>query len=94
LDAGKRTVRDIFNRGRNLEIPFFQRSYVWKDPQWQRFLEDMEIVSDTKQSYFLGSVILKQKRYDIRQRFRLGSNRWTAKINYIKYIFKSIVFKK
>jgi uncharacterized protein with ParB-like and HNH nuclease domain len=61
LEAGKRTVRDIFNRGRNLEIPFFQRSYVWKEQQWQRFLEDMEIVSDTKQSYFLGSVILKQK---------------------------------
>lgn len=61
MEAGKRTVRDIFNRGRNLEVPFFQRSYVWKEPQWQRFLEDMEVVSDTKQSYFLGSVILKQK---------------------------------
>jgi uncharacterized protein with ParB-like and HNH nuclease domain len=61
LDAGKRTLRDIFNRGRNLEIPFFQRSYVWKKAQWQRFLEDMETISDTKQNYFLGSVILKQK---------------------------------
>jgi uncharacterized protein with ParB-like and HNH nuclease domain len=61
LEAGKRTVRDIFNRGRNLEIPFFQRAYVWKEPQWERFLEDMEAVSDTKQDYFLGSVILKLK---------------------------------
>jgi hypothetical protein len=24
MEAGKRTIRDIFNRGRNLEIPFFK----------------------------------------------------------------------
>ena len=39
MEAGKRTIRDIFNRGRNLEIPFFQRSYVWDVEQWQRFLD-------------------------------------------------------
>lgn len=61
MEAGKRTIRDIFNRGRNLEIPFFQRAYVWKDEQWQRFLEDMEMVSKNKKAYFLGSVILKQQ---------------------------------
>lgn len=61
MEAGKRSVRDIFNRGRNLEIPFFQRSYVWEDQQWKRFLEDMIMVSETKKSYFLGSVILKQQ---------------------------------
>ncbi|SUD91752.1 DUF262 domain-containing protein [Psychrobacter phenylpyruvicus] len=61
MEAGKRTIRDIFNRGRNLEIPFFQRAYVWSEEQWQRFLEDMRMVSLTKKPYFLGSVILKQK---------------------------------
>lgn len=61
MEAGKRTVRDIFNRGRNLEIPFFQRAYVWGNEQWQRFLEDMRMVSFTNKPYFLGSVILKQK---------------------------------
>ncbi|PNK60469.1 DUF262 domain-containing protein [Psychrobacter sp. FDAARGOS_221] len=61
MEAGKRTIRDIFNRGRNLEIPFFQRAYVWSDEQWQRFLEDMRMVSLTKKPYFLGSVILKQQ---------------------------------
>ncbi len=59
MEAGKRTIRDIFNRGRNLEIPFFQRAYVWDTEQWQRFLEDMRMVSITKRPYFLGSVILK-----------------------------------
>lgn len=61
MEAGKRTIRDIFNRGRNLEIPFFQRAYVWDTEQWQRFLEDMRMVSVTKRPYFLGSVILKQQ---------------------------------
>lgn len=41
MEAGKRTIREIFNRGRNLEIPFFQRSYVWDEIQWKRFLEEM-----------------------------------------------------
>jgi len=61
MEAGKRTIRDIFNRGRNLEIPFFQRAYVWDTEQWQRFLEDMIMVSTSKRPYFLGSVILKQQ---------------------------------
>ncbi|HQQ20988.1 MAG TPA: DUF262 domain-containing HNH endonuclease family protein [Bacteroidales bacterium] len=61
MEAGKRTIRDIFNRGRNLEIPFFQRAYVWDIEQWQRFLEDMRMVSSTQKPYFLGSIILKQQ---------------------------------
>lgn len=61
MDAGKRTINDIFNGNRVLEIPFFQRSYVWGNDQWERFLEDMEMVSQSNKSYFLGSVILKQK---------------------------------
>jgi uncharacterized protein with ParB-like and HNH nuclease domain len=61
MEAGKRTVRDIFNRGRNLEIPFFQRSYVWGTEQWLRFLDDMRVVSKENKPYFLGSVILKQQ---------------------------------
>jgi uncharacterized protein with ParB-like and HNH nuclease domain len=61
MDAGKRTINDIFNGNRILEIPFFQRAYVWGDEQWERLLEDMEHVSQTSKPYFLGSVILKQQ---------------------------------
>lgn len=59
MEAGKRNIADIFNQGRTLEIPFFQRSYVWTDENWERFLNDMEVVSDDNRSYFMGSVILK-----------------------------------
>ncbi len=61
MDAGKRTINDIFNGNRILEIPFFQRAYVWGDDQWERLLEDMENVSSSNKPYFLGYVILKQQ---------------------------------
>lgn len=61
MEAGKRTINDIFNGNRVLEIPFFQRSYVWGEEQWERLLTDMENVSKSNKPYFLGSVILKQQ---------------------------------
>ena len=69
MQAGKRSINDIFNGNRILEIPFFQRAYVWDEPQWERLLADMEMVSALKKPYFLGSVILKQQEtnssYDV-----------------------------
>jgi uncharacterized protein with ParB-like and HNH nuclease domain len=59
MAAGKRTINDIFNGNRILEIPFFQRAYVWGDEHWERLLEDMEYVSQTSKPYFLGSAILR-----------------------------------
>lgn len=61
MEAGKKTISDIFNGNRILEIPYFQRAYVWKDEQWGRLLEDMEEISQQNTPYFLGSVILKQQ---------------------------------
>ncbi|WHP06831.1 DUF262 domain-containing protein [Acinetobacter corruptisaponis] len=60
MDAGKITINEIFNGNKILEIPFFQRSYVWGETQWGRFLEDLEHVSLVNKPYFLGSVIFKQ----------------------------------
>ena len=62
MEAGKRSINDIFNGARKLEIPFFQRSYVWRDEQWERLLQDMEFISDTNLPYFFGSIILKQQK--------------------------------
>jgi uncharacterized protein with ParB-like and HNH nuclease domain len=61
MEAGKRSINDIFNGNKILEIPFFQRSYVWDEPQWERFIADMEFISVNNKPYFLGSVILKQQ---------------------------------
>lgn len=61
MDAGKRTISEIFTGNRILEVPFFQRAYVWKEDNWERFLEDLEYVCATGTSYFMGSLILKQQ---------------------------------
>jgi uncharacterized protein with ParB-like and HNH nuclease domain len=64
MEAGKRTISDIFNGNRILEIPFFQRAYVWGEEQWERLLQDMELITQKNTPYFLGSVILKQQNTD------------------------------
>ena len=53
MDAGKRTINEVFNGSRILEIPFFQRAYVWGEPQWERLLEDVENVSRVRTPYFM-----------------------------------------
>ena len=61
MDAGTKQLADILNGNRVLEVPYYQRSYVWKEDQWSRFLSDMEYISSTGKDYFLGSIILKQQ---------------------------------
>ena len=61
MDAGKRTINDIFNGSHVLEIPFFQRAYVWGEDQWERLLDDITHVCQSDDPYFIGSVILKQQ---------------------------------
>lgn len=63
MDAGKSTISGVFNGSRLLEIPFYQRAYVWREEQWERFLGDMEFVTASKRPYFLGSIILKQASF-------------------------------
>ncbi|HEV2628631.1 MAG TPA: DUF262 domain-containing HNH endonuclease family protein [Pseudolabrys sp.] len=61
MEAGKRNITDIFNRMRVLQIPYFQRAYVWEEDNWERLLNDLQAVARTRSPYFLGSVILKQR---------------------------------
>ena len=61
MEASKRTISEIFNGSRVLEVPFFQRSYVWGEEQWERLLEDVYNVCRSNQSYFMGPIILKQQ---------------------------------
>ena len=42
-----------------LEIPFFQRKYVWTEENWTELLENL---LDDRQTHFLGSIILKLER--------------------------------
>lgn len=60
MDAHKITIKGIFNGSRKLEIPFYQREYVWTEDQWERFLSDFELITATQKPYFIGSIILKK----------------------------------
>ena len=59
MQAYKKQIGDIFPRNKLLEIPFYQRAYVWGRPEWERLLEDLEGMCEREEEYFLGSVILK-----------------------------------
>lgn len=60
MDAHKALIKDIFNGSTYVEVPFFQRSYVWQEDLWERLLQDMEFVVKTKKPHFFGSIILKE----------------------------------
>ena len=61
MEAKKINIASLF-QGYNLyKVPFYQRSYVWGEDKWSRFLDDMYYVTSNKKSYFLGSIILKQE---------------------------------
>ena len=62
MEAHKATIPDIFNNSTLIEVPFFQRQYVWNDELWSRFIEDMEFVVQTDRPHFLGAIILKAGR--------------------------------
>ena len=62
MDAHKALITNIFNNSTLVEVPFFQRSYVWEDDLWSRLLSDMEYVVESKKPHFLGSIILKEGR--------------------------------
>ena len=59
MKANYLPIQSVFDKHTVFEIPYYQRSYVWGEDNWSRFLEDMENVSDSQ--YFIGSLILKQK---------------------------------
>ena len=57
----KTKIQELFSKSRILEIPYFQRSYVWDDENLKRFLDDFRDVCSNNKEYFMGTCILKQK---------------------------------
>ena len=60
MQAQGTSIASLLAGEKRLVIPYYQRTYVWANPQWKRFLDDMEYVSKSNRPYFIGSVILKQ----------------------------------
>lgn len=53
MNANTQSVYQIFDSGVSIEVPFFQRSYVWTDVEWKKFLSDMEDLCKQEKPYFL-----------------------------------------
>ena len=61
MKANYLPIQSVFDKHTVFEIPYYQRSYVWNEDNWSRFLEDLEGVTKSERQYFIGSLILKQK---------------------------------
>lgn len=59
MDSFKLTLLKLFNGCRVFKIPFYQRSYVWGENEWERFISDMQSVGIREKKYFLGAIITK-----------------------------------
>ena len=51
---------DFFGRNGVFTVPFFQRSYVWREEQWERCLRDAEIACRNNVPHFMGALIFKK----------------------------------
>ncbi len=59
MKADKKDIGGIFPRNKLLDVPFYQRAYVWGQEEWERLLEDLTYMCEREEEYFLGSIILK-----------------------------------
>lgn len=96
MKAGEKGISDLFQNGRLMRIPYFQRSYVWGKKDWERFAIDMESTLDSERRYFLGAVILKEESKlpsdsanGISQRYMVvdGQQRLTTLSIYMKVLY-------
>lgn len=70
MDAGAIALLDIFEKKMRLEVPMFQRQYVWRqEQQWEPLWEDIsrkfnEFISGREDPpiHFLGAMVLDQKQ--------------------------------
>ncbi len=66
LSANKEKLHSFFQGTNQYQIPFFQRSYVWKKDNWEELwdniLEERQALAAGKDSeHFIGTIIIKQK---------------------------------
>lgn len=61
MEANVSRISGLIQQNCLLRIPYFQRSYVWGEKDWERFADDMESTLTGERDYFLGAIILKDE---------------------------------
>ena len=103
MKADTLNLKKVFSNDTLLEIPFYQRHYVWNNDKenqnWARFADDMEEVLLSSRPYFLGALILKkldvteyEKDNGVGSKFRVidGQQRLTTISIYMKLLHMMI----
>lgn len=60
------SINQVFLQNRSLRIPYFQRPYVWKEENWEKFFNDIADLASPEdeeanpEGYFMGSIILRK----------------------------------
>ena len=63
-------LKEVFGEDISLEVPFFQRKYVWNEDNWDDMWEGVKslYLDKNKQEYFMGNIIIKHKESSHRKR--------------------------
>ena len=61
MTAANCSLKSCFEQECYLEVPFFQRAYVWNRDNWEELINTL---SQESSSIFLGAVILQKREKD------------------------------
>lgn len=87
MNSFKQSIYQIFDSGVSIEVPFFQRSYVWTVDEWKKFLADMSDLCSQNKPYFLGAIILKKLNKEGKQKTIVdGQQRLTTLLVLLKIL--------
>jgi len=67
INATKETLNSFFTGGLQYVVPFYQRSYVWNEENWEILWEHLTKVAERtgqsiKTEHFIGTLITKQQQ--------------------------------
>ena len=62
IKNGPDTLKKLFNGDAVIEIPSFQRNYVWKNENVKQVLMDAEVAGQSADNHFFGPVVLLAKQ--------------------------------
>ena len=64
LDTRTASFRELISNGRIYRVPTYQRDYSWKQDNWEDLWLDILDARTTKNSHYMGAIVLKSNRDD------------------------------
>ena len=64
LDTRTASFRELISNGRIYKVPTYQRDYSWQQDNWEDLWLDIINSHDTKESHYMGAIVLKNTQKD------------------------------